>query len=685
MARPGPTPLLAMTALLALLCGPGASPALADAAADGETAGGHAAPAAASGEADGHHAVLRFGYRLLTPSGAAGAAEPYTLLTPGIMGGLAAGRSSGDNRFSAAATVIGSDDYHAEATASLQGRYRLHLESEALNHNLPGEVMPSGAVGVYRSLENGAPPYALRTTTSQAVGRARLGELPVHLELGYWQLHRSGTDQLRFSDHYSNDPASTVISAVRRLDGIAREGQLALDAQLGSLGLAYDLRLRDFVNDAPVSRHQYAVTAAGALTPALQAHDVTPGSRVVSHTVKAYSDMSGGLSAAGSYSITTRENNGSGGDAHPSSSPADTLQSVAGDLNYTPFRELTLALKYRHLDIGRERPATVSYPFAQLPDAAVATATPGVLAVRPAVTTARDQLSATALYRPSTRASLRLEYRAELESRERLPDPKNPASPSAAGSDSRQTHGGSAVFTWHPHNGIRLSGSYGYQACDNPATSASFSERHDGRLSLSYSSRGVWGATAGFQLRQEQGDSVLAAYRLPRDSRSGSASASFWATPLARLTVSSSYAYQRAVTDQSLLLAGNPVPGSDPAIAARYLADSHVYGIDAVYAMSETLDLMLSFQQVFSRSLFELPERDYPLLSDLPSSPSGTAGITGLSRTITAETGGAARLDWHAARMIDVTLDYTCRVIRGTLSSGDGSLHATMLSLMARW
>ena len=661
---------------------------------DGGTAGEKTVASAPQGSEALRYAAARIGYRFLTPGGTAAAASPYTLLSPGVMGGIAAGNLEGDLKISTAATVLNQDDYHAELLTDYQGRYRLHLESEALRHNLPAELLPPGEAGSYLSKDHGpGASYGIRSTTSQANGRIRLGNLPFHLELGYWQMDREGQEQLRFSDYYFGAPNSIIQSDLRRIDSTTREGLAGFDAMLGPLGIAYEFRVRDFSSNAPLPRHPFAVTAGGALIPGSQTHDTTPGSRVMSHTFKAYSDMSGGLSGSASYNLTERDNRGDGGDARPSSAPSTAVHSAAGDLSYTPLRELTLALKYRHQEIDRQSPATVIYPFIQTPAAGpvpgVFTPVTGQLLVRPSSSSVRDSIAASAIYRPDSRASLRLEYRAELESRDRLPDPQSPGSPVTAGGDSRQTHTGKAEFSWRPRSGVRLNGSYAYSMCDNPATVAAFTEQHDGRISLSYTARGAWGATAFYRVRQESADSTvttsstLTSYRLPRESRSSSSSASVWLSPLPRLTLTTSYAYQETSTEQTFLFSASPAPGNgSPNVATDYAVSAHIYGIDAVYALSETFDVALAFQQILSRSRFFVPERPYPLST---AGTSNTSGITALTSSEATETGVTTRFDWHISRSADLTVDYSYRQISSEGPLPDGTLHATMLSLLVRW
>lgn len=638
------------------------------------------------------YADAQAGYRFVTPDGTAASAMPYTRLKSGIAGGAAAGTIGSNLKLSVDTAFLNEDDYHAELSLDHGGAYRLHLESQALWHNLPTEQLPPASPGTFSSKDlSPDAAYGVRSAITQADGRIRFGNYPYHLSLGYWELNRTGTEQLRFSDHSFGDPQSTILSTAKRIDRITREGTVDIDGRFGQLGLAYGFRIRDFSDEAPVTRYDYQNTANGALTPGSQAHDVTSGSRVLTQTIKLYTDLSGGLVGSAVYMMSRRENDADRGDAHPASRPADTLHNVAGDLSYTPMKELSFALTYRRLQVERESPATVTYPYSQIPASGVLpgvyTATPGVLLVRPSTETTRDTLSLSGSYRPSAQASLRLEYRAELESRDSIPDPRAPGTPSALHGDSRQTHTGKAGLYWRPYNGVKINASYSYAVCNNPAYAASFSDRHSGQLFVTYASGGTWGATASYLGRHESGENAASTdtipvvrVPLPRKSRSDSANASLWFSPLEGLTVTGSYSFLRSDIDQAVLFAGF---SAGSRAATNYRSTSHVFGLDAIYAFSETLDLSLVFQQLRSSSHFNVQDITYS--DPANGTPYSTGGISGLTALETTETGVSARADWRISHRLGSSLEYAFRLFDSGNPLYDGSVHTTIIMLKARW
>jgi len=642
-------------------------------------------------------AQAQAGYRFVTPDGATAAAAPYSRLKSGATGGLSAGTLGSCLKLSGEALMLHEDDYHANLFFDYSGYYRLHLESEALWHNLLTEQLPRSTTGQYATTQS-APPadgYGVRTGISQVENRIKLGNNPVHINLGYWELSRRGTDQLRFGDYYFGDPQNRVVSANRRVDQVTREGSVGADAHLGFFDIAYGFRIRDFSNQAPDTRYPFAVTGGGALIPGNQATDVISGSRVTSHTVRLYTDMSGGLVGTAAYVLTRRENNADRGDARPSSKPEQTLHSVAGDLTYTPFKELSFALKYRRLQSEQELPSTVSYAYSQIPAVTplpgVYTATPGVLLVRPGIDTVKDTISLSGTFRPSPRVTYRLEYRAVLESRDNVPNSDlSPGDPAALHNEYRQTHTGLANVSWRPFTGFRVNAAYTYRTTDNPEWKDAATESHKGELFVTYAKNGAWGTTASFITTYEQSRDTastidpapVATYSLPRESRSYSANGSLWFSPADRLTITANYSYLETVAGQSVLFS-TLIADPSPLVATNYRATAHVYGIDAVYAVAEPLDISLGVQQVRSTSRFDVPGRVFTLAGVTGSFD--TTGITGLTQLDTVETGVTARADWRINKHVGCSMDYGFRKYNSGDANYDGSVHTAMLSLTSRW
>jgi hypothetical protein len=622
------------------------------------------------------HASVQSGYRFVTPDGPTAAASPYGRLKSGVTGGLSAGFLGSDLKLVVDGTFLHEDDYNTELSFDYRGQIRLSAGSMALWHNLLRDQVNPGTLTLLPRDQNVT--YGVRTAITQADSRIKLGNNPFHLNIGYWELTRDGYEQLRYSDHYFGAATSSIITESNRVNRITREGSVGLDAHLELFDLSYGFRIRDFSNQAADPRYTFTNTGGGAFIPGYQAHDAIPDSRVTSHTIKLFSDLSGGLVGSASYNLTQRENTGGHGEAVLSEHPSDLIHSVSGDLTYTPSKRHSFAFKYRHREIDRTTPSSLYYMYSRIPAAApeVYTATPGLLQIRPASSSVKDTLTFSATFRPAPKVIYRLEYNAELESRDNVLNSQATAgSVSQLHSDSRQTHTGTASFFWKPVNGLKLNATYSFASSDNPSYGSSFSDQHIGKLLLTYTGNPRWGASGSYIARQESIDNSSAQVStLPRSSRSDSVNAAVWFSPVERLVLTTSYSFLNNDTDQTILFTSLSL-GS--LAATNYRSQAHVYGIDAMYSPVETLDFSASFQQVRSSSRFSVP----PLADATYSSE----GITGLTKLDSTETGVSARIDWRVTSVLGCAVDYNFRRYESGQPIYDGSVHSTMVTLKARW
>ncbi len=633
-------------------------------------------PAAAADVETVRQAAVYSGYRFVAPLDNPSAAAPYQRQKSGLGGGFSLGTIGSELKLTADGQFLHADDYNAGLFLDYAGYYSLKLDSSALWHNLE-RLPPATATAVSSNELDGGSRFGLRTVISRAGNRIKLGNNPIHLNLNYWQITRSGTTQLRFSDFYFDGNPNSVYTRPATVDNVTREGIFGFDAHAGPINAAYSFTIRDFSNQAPDSRDLFV--ARDAMAAGNQAHDTVNNSRLTTHTIKLYSDLSGGLTASALYSLTRREASVDRGDARPGSNPSDTLHSAAADLSYTPFSELTLALKYRRLQIDRESPRTIYSPYSLIPAApsAVYTATTGTLLVRPSSSSVKDTIVLSASYRPLPKTVYRFEYTATLESRNNLPDPQAPADPGALRSDSRQTHSGKASFIWRPLNAVQLNTSYSYAASDNPAYPASFSERHSGQALLSYNAKGRWGVTASYLGKFESGESSSMQSRLPRESLSTSVNSTLWFSPLERMTVTASYSFMQSEIDQTNLFS-SLVPAIPVQTISNYRATAHVYSIDTVLALARMIDLSLGFQQTFSDSRFTAADNSQ-------NAALSSNGIGDRSRLSATETGITARSDWRVSRNLGFSLGYSFRMFDSGQVLLDGTVHETLLSLTGRW
>lgn len=602
-------------------------------------------------------ASLHTGYRVINPDGTAAMANPYGVNRSGLTGGFALALLQHDLKVRADGQFLHPDDYQSELIFDHSGILKIELEGRSLHHNLVRhETIPNftGAVippVTYNSLPSGNPAdLGITSRQERADLRVRFGNFPGHLSLGYWRFGQTGHDQLTVADFDSANSVVTFYDLTRRIEQQTHQGQIGLDANLGPVSMAYNFRIRDFSTSAPAINVPF--TAA-----------VPAESRVTAHTVKLYSNLSGGLTAAAAYSITQRENTTDRSDLNRSARPRDTIQQVAGDLSYTPLKQLTVALRYRHQALDRETPATVT------------TALSGTTTVRPATGSVRDTISLTSTWRPDRQLTLRSEYRAEFIARENVWQPLTASTTQAVSDDSNQLHSGTLSLLWHPWNSIRLHTSYRYTTNNHPGTLYDFDRRHNGNLLLDWSSTGRWGTNLHYRATADQNDRTRStawppqtgSLVTPRDSLHQSAGASIWFSPLAKLVLTASYGCMAIDAQQVLLL----TPTATSSLTTNYSSLGHVYSLDGVYAAGDGLDLSASLQQVRSRASFQLP--------------SSAPDIGSYNRLNTSESSALARIDWRFAKHMGGMLEYRFSAYRSDERQYNGDIHSTTVSLTARW
>lgn len=645
------TALLACLSCVGVACADGALPD-----ADGQ----------AEREQHGEVETRRFmelagGYRFVSPDGQSARANPYGVNRSGATAELSAGLLGADLKLMVDGLFLHADDYQSSLDLDYSGIVRGSLESRSMFHNLArrglfaGFTSTAGPGASYLAQPSGDPTaLGVASRLDRVDTRIRFGHSPAHLSLGYWRFTQTGYDQLIVADFERTNvaaPPNIFYDVTRRIDQVTQEGRVGLDASLGPLNLAYSFRIRDFANNAP------AVTGPFGFAVAVPAE-----SRVTAHTVKLYSNLSGGLTAAAAYSLTQRENTSQRSDQTLSGQPKDTIQQIAGDLAYTPFKELTLVLKYRHRSIERETPTSLSSIYS------------GTSAVRPAADTTRDTVVLAASWRPDPLLTLRGEYRAELLSRDNVAVPMTAASATQlVTADESLLHTGTLSLLWRPLRAARINASYSYATNSRPASLYDFSERHAAHLLIDWNQGGRWGGTTHYRATADSNPVTsstawFATNTLvtPRDGLNQSAGASIWFSPLQRLVLTATYGCVAIDASQAMLLGGGT-----SSLASRYSSLGHLYGLDAVYAATDRLDLSASLQQVRSRATFQLP--------------AASPDIGSFNRLDATETAAATRIDWRFSRHLGASLDYRFSAYRSDDPQYNGDLHSTTVSLTARW
>lgn len=632
------------------------------------------------------------GYRFLGKDGYGGRAAEYDYLRSGKSGGLFYRRLQKDQSFLLDGDFLNEKDYRGDLLYDWRGDYRLHLRTESLFHNLDRQLLfspnftvnpTSSAPTSYSAVQDPPAQYGVGVSQELASFRYRLHDYPLHVNLGYWRMVREGTIQQRFADVSFENSNNTVSASSRAVDRVTQEGSLGLDAHLGWVDLVYQFQLRSFKDRDPIPTANFlAVGGVDSRAAGVQQHNEDPDSRFTSHTVKLHTPLSGGVVASASYTLATRENLSRLTDTVWSDRGRATAQNAAGDFSFTPCRQFTAALKYRHQDLDHDG-------FDGLKNSLFA----NPLVLRPGVDTSKDLFIGTFSFRPRMSLSLIGTYQGELLRRSTVdPLPTPLANPTTWGlPEDSTTHSGTLTLIFRPEKGSRFSAKYLYQTTDHPAYGNSFQQKHQGELLLTCGGK-RWGASANAIVKREWNDETLReafSSRVPltafdevsgRERRTENGYLNAWWAPVPRLTITGQFGYLHNAVDQSVFFT-NVNPQEVP---ARFTSRAQVLGVGAHVTATQRLEIDTNLQRIRSFSTFD-PDLVTGAVNTTSLDTTDISGITAQDTTITVF---SIRGGYHFTEALSATVEYSLRDYdeKNPLQPGlNGTVHAVVAYLATTW
>ena len=620
------------------------------------------------------------GYRFLSIDSYGGRAAPYDYLHSSPVGGAFVNSLGKDLKFELEGGYLNKKDYHGDLLFDYSGDYRFHLRTESLFHNLDHEPLaPSFTLGgsSYNAADlDSTGSYGIKVEQDLAAFRLKLHDFPLHLNLRYWRMTKDGSMQQIFADQAFEGATNTIYSKGRPISTHIDEGDIGFDAHLGYVDVIYNFTIRQFGDNNPIPLDQFV--ARPDRLAGLQEHNEGPDSRFTSQTIKLHTSLAGGLVGAASYSYGRRENLSQLSDIRGAEQAVTTLQNAAGDLTYTPCGWFSLAAKYRHLEISNSTPATVFSAFAVNPQ----------VVVRQPLDSRKDTVTVTLSAHPDKLLTVNGEYKGEFLHRENVSNAQTFSSWDLP--ENEEKHTGTISILSRPLAGLRLKALYSYSAIVHPAYGTSYADKHEGQFLATYNKTGKWGVTASYRARRENNDSItrdiisstspleFAPYPFPigRGNSMDNATASFWFSPLQRLTVTGSYGFLRSKTDQTVLFT---VASPAAADSSNYTAQAQIYSLTTAYQLTEKLDLALALQQIHSFS-------DFSPQFLVVNSSADTTGINTISNVKTVESSLSFRANYSVSKNLSCTLDYTYRDYDEKNSSlFNGSVNSIMASLTGKW
>jgi hypothetical protein len=629
------------------------------------------------------------GYRLLSENGNGKAAAMYDYLNSGLFAGVSMGYLSPALKYVLDAAYLNNKDYYGDLLLDYAGYYRGHLRTESLYHNLTSQDLFDQTFRLFgadfhssATLDNN---FGVRVEQDMIAFRVKMHDFPLHINLGYWHLQKSGARQLLFGDTglfertvipSSEYSTNMIYSRSRKIDRTTDEGSIGFDSHLGLLDLAYSFQIRQFTDNSytidPIVYANRYRPDNGFQEKVYQENNIAPDSRFLNHTLKLHSSMAGGVVGAASYSISRRDNRTQYTDFKGADYASTNLQNIAGDINYTPLKEFSLALKYRRQEIdnnAREISLLTSDRY-----------------MRPAIDSQKNIIIATLSVRPNNLITIKGEYKGEYLHRDLNALDRNVHNTDM--NENEETHRWTLGLNSKPFKGLKLRTQYNYTVTNNSSYGTSFEEKHEGDVMAVYNYANKWGATSSYRRSKEINDKIsinvltfdssFSTYptTLYRERSLDNFTSSIWLIPIDKLTFSANYSYLRSSIDQAVLFTSiSPVYSS----ATNFKSNSQVYGLNAVYQMTDKLDLSVSVQEVLSSSEFD------PVFVTF-SSNEDTSGITELSRLKIVDSILSARADYRIHKNINCSLEYSYREYDDKYSSAnDGKVQLVKLILSSKW
>lgn len=640
---------------------------------------------------------ISLGYRAVDVQDQAGRAAQYTLFDSGATVATEIKYLNPSLRFMIEGEYLNDSDYLLETDLDYRGLVRLHASTEKLYHHLDYiSYDRPDAVGTTLSeegLEQVEILFSDRSpgeTAGLEVGidkvnlRTKLPVYPVHLNLGYWRLQRSGHKQLRYLNE--DCTACHLESKRQQVDRVTEEVTLGLDAHVGYVNVAVEQVFREFRNRESVPFDSFGAIgedgdnyrAAGDYQ-----HDATPDSRLTATTFKASTSPSGGFNAAAGYTLGKTENLSRLADVSPVKAETD-FHKASADLTLTPRPEVTLNFRYRMLDQESSSPAQLL--VGGLPG-------DGVVATRQNMDLTRAGYFGKLSWRPVRLLTLMGEFEHRDIHRDRTGDFVDPDNlfydPLWELPEDERINRFRVSLIARPLGDPRLKFNswYEFQTSDAPAYGASLEERHRLYAGVAWNPSTRFGATTSIRLTDGHNDNFVRSgwnTSLDRRQKQEDFTAGFWTQLTDNVNANLYYGFLRSDLRQDLTYGkGSDDDNSLFDTNVDYRQRVHTLTFSTNWQLREQLRALFEARYIRSRSYFNpgfLPE-------NLPNvGPVDAADLRSLSELEIVQMGLGLGLEWALAEGWSCSArfshdDYEDR----NTSNFDGAAQVYMLSIARSW
>lgn len=373
-----------------------------------------------------------------------------------------------------------------------------------------------------------------------------------------------------------------------------------------------------------------------------------------SSTLKLHTSYTGRLVASAKVSLKEREN-------VSSNTTADYLVG-SGGVTWMPVTSLTFFLRYKHIEIQRDNPETVTIEDAN-------STYKKTYDVKSSIDTISDMISLTGRYRLLHWITLRGRYLTEQTKR------KNEEIWEMEGSTKKNTASLSVKFDLPVH--IDLKAEYKGTHIEDPAYNTQLDESSEGKVAIEWVPLPIINTSLSYTRGRGTRDTLLYEDGISSEDREVKSDKIFWTgTSVLRknLSLTASYTYQRNKTIQDLAV------GSEVATDSNYTDLAHSYYIGANYSPLEKLDLQ-------GGAAFTISKGEFDTSSTILTEPVNVASFWDYRF---AEAVITASGDYRLGRNLNAGLEYNYIKLNEVLETPyddieEGDVQIVMIRVSNKW
>ncbi|MBI5694177.1 MAG: MtrB/PioB family outer membrane beta-barrel protein [Nitrospirae bacterium] len=573
-----------------------------------------------------------------------------------VTGGFKLHYSPLPHRFDAELDMKNQYDYQTEFAYAYKDAVKLSYIGLGLWHNL--DHLKPVTAATYFEL-GGDDIYHATVHDNRLHLRLKWPDRAYHVFGEFRQFTKEGSVQKRFYARNPGNTGSAKYGQTRSIDWITRQYRAGANGHFGPVELEYAHRIKTF--DSHKDTTLFDRYRVGATTYTAE-HAFMPEITTSEDAVKAHTDLTGRIVGSATFVNGGKENN-------ISDAKVDFRRAYT-DLTLMPFEHVTVALRYRYLELDTETPDFIFEP--NYPGAPAVKNRP----TKNAVDSRTNKAEATVRYTPCNWFGMKVEYLFEKKERYKevvwYTDPTIPGILPIPSEENQHTV--KVGVDVRPSRSLKAKGAVQCLYNSDPAYAVRPKSQYSGRFDIDWTPSTSVAADLYYRITRAENNN--AEMRLSRDNVGALVS---W-TPAERLSLNASYDYTRYKKAQEMEF--NLPPFAAPTEDHVTNRDtSHMYLLGADYEFAFPLSLNGEFHQSWSRGRFR---------TSVANAGVSSSYIGPLTNLKVRETGGgvtakyAFRNGWGAEASYNLN-NYQDMQDQPQDGDQDGTAQAVLVLLTRNW